>query len=104
MIADLDGALPGLIPSNYDSVPIMMSGLVYSRAVWNSAFLSKRLRQLMFITLRFCFLGIEFEKLCCVELNDEQLALGPKDLFVGLLINRGLNDCDSMDCSNGSSC
>ena len=38
-----------------------------------------------------------------MELMDEQLALGPKDVWVGLLMNLGLNVCESELWSRGSS-
>ena len=45
------------LPRSHDSVPQIMSGLMYSRAVLNSALFSFTLRQFMLRILRFCFFG-----------------------------------------------
>ena len=52
------GDFPGLIPCSQDSVPQMMSGLVYSSTVASSCVLDLIPWQLMFIILRFDLLGV----------------------------------------------
>lgn len=96
-MASLLGFFPGLTPLSHDSVPIMISGFVYSTVVLNSAVLSFILLQLMVMILRFLLFGrlnigscifvsvdlLELLSLCCLDV--EVL------IDLGLLVRSGLN-------------
>ena len=73
-----------------------MSGLMYSRAVLNSALFSFTLRQFMLRILRFCFFGRSYGHSLVVVLKS--LSLGVLWEFceltgLGLLVCSGLNPC-----------